>query len=111
MPKYRKTGHSDLPYDAMRILAVLGTMGGVSSMPGTNLPATPTGLTATAVSSTQINLAWSSTGDYTVAFVIERSLDGASFVQIATVPVTQTSYSDTGLTPETRYWYRVKAVN
>ena len=75
------------------------------------IPATPIDLTATALSSTSTYEEWSSPGENTEIFIIERSLDGGNFTEIAQVPVSQTTYTDTGLTPATRYWYRVKAAN
>lgn len=65
--------------------------------------AAPTGLTATAVSSSQIDLSWNAVTGAT-GYDIER--DGAV---IATDNVT-TSYSDTGLTQNTTYTYRVRTV-
>lgn len=64
--------------------------------------ATPTGLTATAVSSTQINVSWSAVSGAT-GYDLERN--GS---QILTNHST-TSYSNTGLTPSTTYTYRVRA--
>jgi len=72
-------------------------------------PAAPTGLTATAISSSQINLAWSTSDTLATSYFVERSLNGNSFTKIATV--TATSFSDTGLTASTTYTYRVTASN
>lgn len=77
----------------------------------------PTGLTATAVSSSQINLSWSAptnNGGSTISgYVIERSVDGGtswSTVQSNTGSIS-TTYSDTGLAHSTTYTYRVSAIN
>ena len=72
-----------------------------------------TGVTATAVSATQINLSWTAATDNTgvTGYRVERC-QGASctnFVQIA-APA-GTTFSDTGLTASTSYSYRVKAVD
>ena len=70
-------------------------------------PAGPISLTATAVSSSQINLTWSVSAGAT-GYEIERSLTAASgFAEIGTA--TTTSYSDTGLTSGTTYYYLVIA--
>lgn len=75
---------------------------------GTELAA-PTDLTATPISTTEIDLAWTDNSMDELGFAIERSLDNVTFVQIATVAADVTSYSDTGLTPATLYYYRVRA--
>lgn len=75
-------------------------------------PDDPTGLTATAVSTTQINLAWTDNATTETAYSVERSPTGAgSWVEIATPAANATSYSNTGLTPATQYFYRVRANN
>ena len=74
-------------------------------------PAAPTGLTATAVSSTQINLAWTDTASNETGFQIERSPDGTTFTALATVAANVTTYANTGLTAATTYHYRVRATN
>src|SRR5439155_21764812 len=71
----------------------------------------PTNLSATAVSIGQINLAWSDNSSTETGFKIERSPDGVTFTQIATAGSNVTSYSDTGLSAGTRYYYRVRATN
>jgi acid phosphatase type 7 len=71
----------------------------------------PTNLSATAVSTTQINLAWIDQSTNETGFKIERSSDSVTFTQIATVGANLQSYSNTGLTTSTRYYYRVRATN
>jgi fibronectin type 3 domain-containing protein len=71
-------------------------------------PAAPTGLTATAASTSQINLSWSSSSGAT-SYKIQRSTDGTNFSPLATVGTT--TYSDTGLNAGTLYYYRVLASN
>jgi phosphatidylserine/phosphatidylglycerophosphate/cardiolipin synthase-like enzyme len=74
-------------------------------------PAAPTGLTATAVSPTQINLAWSDVGGET-GYRVERSPNGSnSWVEIASPAADQTSFSNTQLTAQQTYFYRVRAAN
>ena len=70
----------------------------------TTAPSTPTNLSATAVSSSAINLSWSASTDNTgvTGYIIYRG-----GVQIAT-SVTN-SYSDVGLTASTNYTYTVSA--
>ncbi|MFC1923843.1 C25 family cysteine peptidase [Chloroflexota bacterium] len=73
-------------------------------------PAAPSGLTATAASSSQIDLNWTDNADNELGFYIER-LDGISWTPIGEAGPNATSYSDTGLTPDTTYWYRLQAYN
>jgi len=78
----------------------------------TGIPAAPGALTATAVSQMQINLAWTDNSNNEDGFKIERSPNGnSSWTQIATVGPNVTTYSNTGLTKNTRYYYRVRAYN
>ncbi len=75
-------------------------------------PAAPSGLTATAVSSTQIDLSWVDNADNEDGFDIKRSLSAASgFAVIASVGADITTYQDTALSPSTTYYYRVSAYN
>ncbi len=69
-------------------------------------PVAPTNLTATAVSSSQIDLTWTDNADNEKGFKIERNS-----LQIDIVGANVTSYSDTGLDPSTTYTYRVRAYN
>ena len=74
-------------------------------------PGTPPGLSATAVSTSQIDLSWSASSGVPVRYQIFRSLSGTSgFSQIDSVDVPTTTYSSTGLNSKTVYFYRVKAV-
>jgi len=72
-------------------------------------PAAPTNLTATAVSSSRINLAWTDNATNEAAFKVERSTDGVTFVQIAILPANATSYPNAGLSAGTAYYYRLRA--
>lgn len=76
-----------------------------------NPPADPTNLVATAASCSQINLSWSDNSTDETQFNIERGTDGVNFSQIATVGANVTTYSNTGLTASTTYYYRVRAYN
>lgn len=72
-------------------------------------PDPPSGLVATAVSATQINLTWQDNSSDETAFHIERSPNGATWTEIGTVSANTISYNDTGLTCNTTYHYRVRA--
>src|SRR3989344_1636262 len=74
--------------------------------PDTQAPTTPTNLTASAISSSQINLSWTQSTD-NIGVTGYRVYRGGT--QVAS-PST-TSYSDTGLSPSTTYSYTVAAVD
>ena len=78
-----------------------------------NIPSTaPSNLSATAVSTSQINLSWADNTTNETGFRIERSgSSGGPYAQIATVGTNVTTYSNTGLSAGTIYYYRVKASN
>jgi len=76
------------------------------------VPAAPNGLTATALSSTNVQLNWSDQSSNESGFKIERSVNGgASFTQIATTGTGATTYSDTTVTAGMAHQYRVRAFN
>jgi hypothetical protein len=74
-------------------------------------PDAPLDLTAAAVSSSRIDLAWLNVLNET-GFRIERSPDGGTtWSALVTLPADATSHSDTSLVADTEYCYRVFAVN
>jgi autotransporter-associated beta strand protein len=75
------------------------------------VPAAPSGLAATAISSSRIDLAWQDNSTNETSFLIERSENNMDFARIATTGADTTGYSDTGLTWGTTYYYRVRASN
>ena len=79
----------------------------------TALPAAPSALTATAVSSTRINLAWTDNSGNESGFKIERCKNPncTNFAQIAQVGANVTTFADTTVTKNTAYNYRVRAFN
>src|SRR5205807_2540892 len=72
------------------------------------VPAAPTGMGASAISPTQVNLAWTAAAGAT-GHKIERCTDGVNFVQIALT--SSTTYSDTAAAASTSYTYRVRGTN
>jgi hypothetical protein len=77
----------------------------------TPLPSVPDNLAAVAQSSSEIYLSWQDTSNIEEGFRVERSEDGISFTEVATVLENGTSYTDSGLTCETQYYYQVRAYN
>jgi len=75
------------------------------------IPLAPGNLVATAASDTDIALAWQDNSNNETGFKIERSLDNANWTTVATASANSTSYTDTGLTGDTQYYYRISATN
>lgn len=70
----------------------------------------PYSLSGAPVSPSGIRLQWSSSEPNVSEFRIERSTNNANaFVEIGVVEPSSTTYLDTGLTPNTLYYYRVRA--
>lgn len=76
-------------------------------------PAAPSNLTLAAASTTQIDLTWTDNSPNEDGFAIERSPTGTAttYIQIGSVPANQRTYSSTGLSANTRYYFRVRAFN
>ena len=74
-------------------------------------PSAPTAVSAVTLSSTSAKLTWAATGAGQTGFKIDRSVDGTTWTTVATTAATATSYTDTGLTGGTLYYYRVRATN
>ena len=73
--------------------------------------ATPTALTATAASPTTVNLTWVDNSTRETGYSIERSSASTftSPVVVATTAANATTFTNTGLTEGTQYFYRVRA--
>jgi len=86
----------------------------ITVQPTTTVPATPAGVTAQAVSSTQVNLSWRDNTFNEDGYTIERAT-GQNWIQVGTIgpgygPVTLT-FTDATVQPNKSYTYRVRAFN
>jgi regulation of enolase protein 1 (concanavalin A-like superfamily) len=77
---------------------------------GVSVPAAPSGLTVTSVSSSGIQLSWTDNSTNENSFEIQRSTNGVDFVWVANGGLS-TFGDSVGIISGTRYWYRVRAVN
>ena len=75
-------------------------------------PAAPGGLTATALSETQVRLSWTDNATNETAYGVERSLESNSWsILTASLPANTTNYTDATGSPLTLYYYRVNCTN
>lgn len=92
-------------YGEVDALAAVNEAGGGGTPPDTEPPAQVTGLSASAVSATEIDLTWNANS--------EPDLDHYNIYRngVKIAETTSTSYADTGLQPSTTYTYEVSAVD
>jgi hypothetical protein len=83
----------------------------VTVVPAT--PAAPSNLHTTAVTSSNIDLAWDDNSNNETGFRLERKTGtGGTYSQLGgDLPANTTTFSDTTVDPNTTYCYRVKAFN
>src|SRR5207245_1946506 len=119
---YSDTGltHTTTYTYRVSVINSVGTSSPSSTQPASTfavVSSPPTGLAATTVSSSQINLSWTATSDNggraITGYIIKRSTDSGSTwtTVVANTGSSSTAYSDTGLAHTTTYYYRVSAVN
>jgi hypothetical protein len=73
-------------------------------------PSAPSSLTASALSSSSISVHWTDNSSNETSFSIERKTgSGGTYSVVATVAANTTSYTNTGLSSSTTYYYRVRA--
>ncbi|MFW5951180.1 MAG: fibronectin type III domain-containing protein, partial [Gemmatimonadota bacterium] len=78
----------------------------------TTPPSAASGLAATAVSDTEIDLAWTDNSDTETEFLVQRQFGtSGGYSTIDTLAAGATSYTDSDLTAETTYEYRIVACN
>jgi titin len=79
------------------------------------VPSAPTGISASAVSPTQVNLFWNAPSGFTITnYKIEYKVGGGSYTTLVTTTgttATSTNYSHTGLTTGIQYSYKIYAIN
>jgi tartrate-resistant acid phosphatase type 5 len=88
---------------------IASAVAGQSTPPPTT-PAAPTGLAASAASSSQINLTWKDNATNETGYRVEKSTDGATWSLFSNLGVNRTSVSVTGLAASTKYYFRVQAL-
>ena len=72
--------------------------------------ATPTNLQATTAGAETIDLTWNDHSGSETVYEVQRASSGSGpWTTLAPLPANSTSYSDTGRTPDTLYYYQVNA--
>ena len=74
-------------------------------------PAAPTNMVATLQTGPQIRLTWTDNSGSEQTFAIERNVNGAGYVSLTSVLANVVTFTDTQVTPNNTYQYRVRAVN
>ncbi|MEP6703029.1 MAG: Ig-like domain-containing protein, partial [Betaproteobacteria bacterium] len=74
-------------------------------------PAAPTNLSATTLSRSSIRIDWVDASNNETGFKIERSQNGGAFSQVATVGANAVTFTNTGLTKNRNYNFRIRANN
>ena len=76
-----------------------------------SVPNAPILNSITPTSDTQMDLGWTRIMGTETDFIVQCSTDGIVFATVYTAAALSIGYTDTGLTPETLYYYRVAARN
>jgi titin len=76
----------------------------------TAIPNKPYALKATAAAKS-VTLKWGDDSNKEEGFEVERSTDGTNFGKVTTTAANTTTYVDGTVASNTKYWYRVRAVN
>jgi len=74
-------------------------------------PAAPAGLSAAAISGSEVQLSWTDTSANETGFELERRTGDGAFASVTTTAGDTTGFTDSGLSQCTSYSYRVRAVN
>ncbi len=113
---YNVTGLTAATQYYLRVRAILSGGGETANSniaAATTRATAPTGLSAAAVSSNQIDLTWTAPPGIVSGYNLYRgtTAGGQGSTPINSSPITSTSYSDTGLPPNSPFFYKVAAVN
>jgi len=105
--RVRMSGGStgSLTVDALTTAFAAGVAGFVAA------PDAPTGLSATVISTSRIDLAWTDAATTETEYRVYRSTDGVNYSLIDTIAAGRTSYSDTTIAAGTTYYWKVGSYN
>src|SRR5574343_443520 len=113
---YSATGLTSSTSYIFKVRAKLGTAysaftSELTIVKATPHDATPVIGTVAAVSSTSLTVTWTDTATNATRFYIYRSTDDVTYTEVTYVDSGLGTYTDTGLTDDTTYYYKVRAWN
>jgi regulation of enolase protein 1 (concanavalin A-like superfamily) len=82
-----------------------------SAPPAVTVPNAPTGLSANAPSSSEVDLAWTDNSNNETGFKVQRRTAGGTYQTIFTTVPGANSYADTTVAPGMQYFYQIVATN
>ena len=82
-----------------------------SSTPTATVPAAPSSLAIQSAAYNKIVVGWADNSSNENGFRVERSSDGVSYSEVATLGADVRSFSDSNVSARTAYYYRVRAYN
>lgn len=90
--------------------AYSNTVSATTSASNATIPTAPSGLTATVLSSTSVKLTWTDNSSNETGFELKRATDSAFTQNVSWIGNIQgTTYTSTGLSPSTTYYFKVRA--
>ena len=72
-------------------------------------PSAPTAVTASVVSSSEVNVTWQDNSSNEIGFYVYRSSDSVNWSQVGNAVADSTSFADTSASPATSYVYQIGA--
>src|SRR6218665_526467 len=83
-----------------------------TTQPLPSVPSVPSGLLASGINTSAINVTWSDNSSNETGFELYRANNtNASYVMFASLPANTTSFVDTGLFANSIHYYKVRAIN
>jgi len=113
------TTHADTTVDGGRfyhyvVFGILGEdqlSGASAEASALTAPGAPTPLNADPLSTVGLSVRWVANNPVVSEYIIDRSFDGVNFSEAGTVPGNRTRFTTGGLTPDTTYFFQVRARN
>jgi hypothetical protein len=84
---------------------------GSTATPTPTAPAAPSGLAVQSALYNKVTIGWTDNSSNETGFKVERSTDGVTFAEIATLGADTRSFADVAVAARTSYYYRVRAYN